>query len=219
MTGRRDDVLAVLREATGPMTIVEIASALGVHPNTVRFHLDGLLERGRVDQVTSRPVEAGPGRPALRFRASSGMDPDGPRNFELLAGILAGSLAVGPDGVRRARASGRAWGRRLAATRSDGGGAGRSVTDRLVGLLADLGFAPQRRTVEGDGRSREQIALRHCPFLELVGDHRDVICPVHLGLMQGAAAEFGDADPATGPVTVDALEAFVEPDMCLAQLG
>jgi predicted ArsR family transcriptional regulator len=32
------------------------------------------------------------------------------------------------------------------------------------------------------------VRLRHCPFLELAEHHRDIICPLHLGLIQGAFA-------------------------------
>lgn len=78
--------------------------------------------------------------------------------------------------------------------------------EHLVDLLDELGFAPARR---GD----EQVGLRHCPFLELVESQKAVICPIHLGVMQGALESW------EAPVTVDRLEAFVEPDLCLAQLS
>ena len=60
-------------------------------------------------------------------------------------------------------------------------GAQQSI-NRLVELLDELGFAPQRRTAHG----QPQIGLRHCPFLELAQDRSAVVCPIHLGLMQGA---------------------------------
>jgi predicted ArsR family transcriptional regulator len=40
------------------MTIAEIADQVGVHPNTVRFHLDTLVNDGRVEQV--EPGHAAP---------------------------------------------------------------------------------------------------------------------------------------------------------------
>jgi predicted ArsR family transcriptional regulator len=81
-------------------------------------------------------------------------------------------------------------------------------TDRLVNLLADLGFAPQRQ--EDDGQQR--IGLRHCPFLEVAQSASSVVCGIHLGLMQGAL-ETWDA-----PIAVDRLEPFAEPGLCLAYL-
>lgn len=79
----------------------------------------------------------------------------------------------------------------------------------LVGVLDDIGFAPEVRTDKGDS----QIRLHHCPFLDLVEDHRWVVCPIHLGLMQGAL------DGLSSPVTIDRLDPFAQPDLCIAHLG
>lgn len=214
VTGRRREVLSLLQNATEPLTIAEIARRVGVHANTARFHLEALVERGRVERVepaaapddpgTAQTGTPGPGRPALLFRALPGMDPEGPRNYQLLAGVLAGSIAGLPEATARAVDSGRAWGRQLARAQAP---TGADPTDRLVEILDELGFAPDRRT------GTEQIRLRHCAFLELVPEQSGVICPVHLGLMTGAMEVLSD------DLTVDGLEPFVEPDLCVAHLG
>jgi predicted ArsR family transcriptional regulator len=92
--------------------------------------------------------------------------------------------------------------RRGAATRTE-------ALTRVIGALTELGFEPEP---PGGGRTRE-IRLRHCPFLDLVDEHADVICSLHLGLMQGALAALN------GPVAVDRLDPFVEPDLCVAHLA
>ena len=188
------------------MSIVDIAEMLDVHPNTVRFHLDTLVSSGRVEQVA--PDRHGPGRPALMFRATRRMDPGGPRHYRILAEILANGLAGDRDADARALAAGRAWGLQLKPPPRTTAGAlvADESIDHLVGLLDDLGFAPERR---GD----EQVGLRHCPFLELAESQKAVVCPIHLGLMQGALETW------EAPVTVDRLDPFVEPDLCLAHLG
>lgn len=201
--GRRHDVLAVLRSAEVPLSIADVAGELGVHPNTVRFHLGRLVTAGRVEHV--RVAHSGPGRPALMFRARRGMDPSGPRNFRLLAGVLAENLRSRPDPAGSAAEAGRAWGKQLA----DGMASDDLAVERLVGILDDLGFAP-----EWDAQApTAAIGLRHCPFLELVDDQAAIVCPVHLGLMQGAM------EAMEAPLTVERLEAFAEPDLCLAHLG
>ncbi|MGN6782495.1 MAG: helix-turn-helix transcriptional regulator [Marmoricola sp.] len=202
-SGRREQVLALLRESPEPRSILEVADPLGVHANTARFHLEALHRAGRIEKVT--PASSGPGRPPLLFRARRAMDPAGPRNYELLAGVLLSAIASDPQASRRAVESGRDWGRRLAGEVPAGG----DTTDRLVHLLDTLGFAPERRRTD-DGA---QIGLRHCPFLELAGPRTDVVCPVHLGLMQGAAEAMG------GGVAVASLEPFVAPDLCVTHLG
>lgn len=204
-TGRRRAVLRVLRSARVPMTIAAIADELGVHPNTVRFHLDSLVGGGQVERV--EPGRRGPGRPPLMFRAVRQMDRGGTRRYQLLAHILVNGLAAEPDSSSRALAAGRAWGQRLEAP-AMGSSAEKSI-DHLVGLLDELGFAPERRTCDGG----QQLGLRHCPFLELAEARPGIVCLIHRGLMQGALERW------SAPVTVERLDPFVEPDLCLAHLS
>ncbi|AXT84283.1 transcriptional regulator [Aeromicrobium sp. A1-2] len=205
--GRRDQVLQVLRDADRALTIVQIAASLGVHPNTARFHLDTLVEVGQAMLVEAD--RRAPGRPPLMFRFVRRMDPAGPRQYRLLAEVLAQNLAGSPDPAAKAIEAGHAWALSMhspVAEQPD-------VADdnpvegsigRLVGLLDDLGFAPETSAVG--------IGLRRCPFIELVEDHSEVICPIHLGLMQGSLAAW------SSPVTVERLEPFTEPDLCMAHL-
>ncbi len=208
--GRRLDVLRVLQAADAPMSIVAIADELGVHPNTVRFHLDTLVGEGRVEHA--EPDHKGRGRPALMFAAVRKMDRGGARQYRLLAEILTLGIAADQDPSGKALAAGRAWGERLrplpdAAEPVD---AAESV-ERLVELLDDLGFEPERRE-PGGGAGETQVGLRHCPFLEIDESRTDVVCPIHLGLMQGALDTWG------APIEVGRLDAFAEPDLCLDHL-
>lgn len=210
--GRRDDVLRVLRDSSRPLSITEIADRLGVHANTVRFHLQTLLDDGRIERTTG-PAD-GPGRPPQLFAPVPGMDPTGPRHYRVLAEVLVASLAAETDPAARAIDAGRLWGRRRAEqddgtpTTSDGSVAG------LVGLLDELGFAPEASvTAAGDSEAGlPVIDLHHCPFLELAGARSEVVCPIHLGIMRGALESWGS------PVTVDRLEPFARPDLCTTHL-
>ena len=188
------------------MSIVAIADVLGVHPNTVRFHLEGLVGDGVVEQV--EPDRKGPGRPPLMFQAVRQMDRGGTRHYRLLAEILTMAVAAERDPRAKALAAGRAWGRKLQSLPANATTADDAI-DHLIDMLDDLGFAPERRKADGE----QQVGLRHCPFLELAENRTNVICPVHLGLMQGAMETWG------APVTVERLDAFVEPDLCLAHLS
>lgn len=201
--GRRRAVLRVLRSSPEPLSILAIADTIGVHPNTVRFHLDSLLGDGQVEQV--EPARRGPGRPPSMFQAVRQMDRGGTRHYQLLAEILINGLAAEENSSARAVAAGRSWGERLPAP--DDMGVEESI-EHLVGLLDELGFAPDRRESDGE----QLVGLRHCPFLELAEVRSSVVCPIHLGLMQGALESW------SAPITVDRLEAFVEPDLCLTHL-
>jgi predicted hydrocarbon binding protein len=115
-----------------------------------------------------------------------------------------------PDAVTAATEAGRTWGHYLTErpppyrwTDEE-----ESVSE-LLRILGDIGFVPG---LVQSGKHRE-IWLRHCPFREVAEAHRDVVCAVHLGLMQGALAEM------RAPLTADRLEPFVEPSLCVARLG
>lgn len=209
MGERRDEVFNVLRSSAAPMSTLDLASQLNLHPNTVRFHLQALTDSGRVELV--EPSRTSPGRPPLMYRAHRGMDPAGPRNYLLLADTLATRLSADNQSTNKAIEAGQAWGHRLTAATPEAQAArgDDQVTDQLIGMLDNLGFSPRLLTSAGDA----QIGLKHCPFLDLVPQHADVICPVHLGLMQGAMAAMKSG------ITVERLEPFAEPDLCLAHLG
>ena len=205
--GRRDLILQLLRTSTKARSIASMADEMAVHPNTIRFHLDALVHTGRVEQVFGETT--GPGRPPVLFRASRRMDPAGPTNYRLLANILTSYLAATIPAAAAVEL-GRSWGpslvdghrRRTAPSKTQ------SITD-LTELLADLGFQPETSA----GPRVTELRLRHCPFHELVENHGEMICSVHLGLMQGAL------ETMRAPVTVDHLDPFVEPDLCVAHLA
>jgi predicted ArsR family transcriptional regulator len=205
--GRRDVILQMLRASAEPRSIASLADELGVDPNTVRFHIDALLRAGRVEQVLGD--SAGPGRPPILFRASRRMDPAGPTNYRLLASILTRYVAEHPDAAAVAAQLGRSTSPALVPSSAQGRAPSktRAVTE-LVELLTELGFEPE----PADGRRTREIRLRHCPFQNLAEQHGEVICSVHLGLMQGALSAM------RAPVTVHRLDPFVEPDLCVAHL-
>jgi hypothetical protein len=150
------------------------------------------------------------------------MDPAGPTNYQLLATMLTSQLAASPEATSTATSLGRAWGPRLVGPprpRRSGAQMRRAeALHRIIDMLDGLGFAPAALS----GPRDTMIRLRHCPFLGVVidpagqdgepGPYGNVICSLHLGVMQGALAAID------GPVTVDRLDPFVEPDLCVAHL-
>lgn len=208
-SARRSEVLRLLRDAPGPMGISDIADRMGVHPNTVRFHLDTLVESGQVERAAAAPRTTG--RPPLRYLPVRTMDPTGPRRYDLLGELLLDALATVPDAGARAVEAGRAWGRRqaLASTSVQGAHPSGDPVTGLLELLDAADFAPELRR----DRGQQQIALGNCPFLELARTGSAIVCSIHLGLMQGALGAW------RSPETVERLEPFAEPDRCLAHLA
>jgi predicted ArsR family transcriptional regulator len=204
----RARVLDLLRAAGSPLGVQEVAGRAGLHPNTARFHLDGLVEAG----LASREPQprATPGRPSMAYRATGDGDPAGARRYRLLAEMLT-SLVAGmmPDPGTAAVEAGREWGGYLTEQPSpyQWPSTGEAV-GRLTVIMEKLGFAPK---AESNGK-RYRICLRHCPFREIAQQHQDVVCALHLGLMQGTLAQM------RAPVTADRLEPFAEPNLCVAHL-
>lgn len=204
----RTRVLAVLQDAGMPLGVADVGSRVGLHPNTARFHLDALVEAGMVERVVEDREQ--PGRPRTLYAARPHAVPAGQRSYRLLAEILASYVAAQlPQPAEAAVQAGQAWGRYLTERpppfrRVDP----EAATERLVATLEDIGFAPEASTA---GR-RRRILLRHCPFREAAEEHREVVCSIHLGLMQGVLAEL-DA-----PLDADRLDSFVEPSLCVAHL-
>lgn len=208
---RRREVLEFVRAAGDAPGAAEVAEHLGVHPNTARFHLDALVADGRIEQRVEQP--SGPGRPRTVYVPHAGMDRGGSRGYRLLARMLLSNLtSQDADAGRAAMETGRTWGRFLSQAPSPGQHlTADQAARRLTALLDDLGFAPTPASPAPDG-TPTLLRLYHCPFLELAEEYGQVVCPLHLGLMQGALAELA------APLAATALEPFAEPDACHARL-
>lgn len=208
---RRDAVLSAVREAASPVGATDIAATLGVHANTVRFHLDALIADGRIETVTARHGDVG--RPRKLYRAVIGMDRSRPTNDRLLAEILLEQIAEEPDVIPRAIEIGRRWGHAHAdRVDADFPDAPRpsAVRARLIALLEALEFAPTRPAGRSAARA---IDLHHCPFLTAAEDRPNIVCSLHLGLMRGALERWNAS------MTVTDLVPFAAPDLCRAHLG
>lgn len=202
---RRAEVLAGLRKADRPLSVQQVAEQTGLHVNTARSHLDGLVADGLAERTAEE--RATPGRPRILYIARA--EVPGPRSFALLAEMLTGLVAslggAGPAAIE----AGHAWGRHLVdrpapSQRIDADDA----TARLNRVLDAIGFQPEVRT----GSDGAEVRLHHCPFREVAQRHTDVVCAIHLGLMQGALDEL------RAPLEAESLEPFVTPNLCVGQL-
>lgn len=203
---RRAQILEAISREPGGLGIRNLAEATGLHENTVRFHLDRLLDDGLIER---RSVGAsGPGRPPLTFVARP--EQRGRDNYELIAQVLSASLrGASSDPESAAREAGRQWGRsRARELEPPAGSPERTALEGLTDLLHEAGFAPE--VVAGEAGAT--VRVHRCPFLSLSQEDQVVPCGVHLGLMEGAL-EALDA-----PVRVAELEPFVTPSLCVARL-
>src|SRR3954454_22878361 len=132
-----------LARSTRPLATADIAETLGLHPNTVRPHLERMREVGLLDVATE--ARSGVGRPQHLYSLapdapSLGLEPPA---FPLLSRLLlqlAASAGVSGDDAAEV---GRAQGRTDAAVHARDA----SCLEALVAELDGLGFDP---TVTGD---------------------------------------------------------------------
>jgi predicted ArsR family transcriptional regulator len=200
----RPRLLDELRGEPDGLDVRQLGRRLGLHPNTVRWHL-GVLDRAGF--VEAQPAaQAGPGRPRMlyRLRPGAGTGRTGDEH-RLLATILSGAIAGMPGGEERAVEAGRAWGRFLVRRPPPlRRVAEQEAVSEVARLLDEEGFA-----ATGEGT---EIHMRRCPFHDLAETHPEIVCGVHRGLMAGALEELG------GDLEVEELDVFVRPDLCVARL-
>lgn len=215
---------AEVRERVCPTgsTVLDLAAATGLHPNTVREHLDALARSGLVQRFR-RSSDGGPrgrGRPAWLYA-----DPTKDRRpvgaeYADLAATLADQLArTSPDPPAAAEQAGRRWGAKLVRDRAEPTGSAPAAPDspaddpdqdarqRVVGLLRNLHFDAEPTP---DAR---RVRLRCCPLLEAARSFPEIVCGVHLGLVRGALAELPGGTSATD------LVPFAEPGACVLHLA
>lgn len=208
LSGQRAVVLERLQQRGQPLTVAELAAELGLHPNTVREHLDALVSWGLV--VRGRQAKRGRGRPAWTYAAAADLvEPDTRvRDYAGLATALAAHIALtSADPRGDALAAGRDWGRGLAAAHPfERPPSATAVRRRVVALLDELGFAPQ------DDARCTTAALRRCPLLDVATRYPEVVCQVHLGIVRGAMEAYGSQPERT------ALIPFAEVGACRLHL-
>jgi predicted ArsR family transcriptional regulator len=203
---RRLAIVEALGE--GPRQIPELSRLLGIHPTTVRAHLDKLLAAGVLEEEPGIP--AGRGRPSKRYRLREPLLAGDPE-FRLFVGSLVALLrraygdqavtAAAEEGVRRGHQCGRDFRHPSP----------EQTAQEVVGLLERLSFAPAPPVRHNGGFS---VDIRHCPFQVDPGDPDGaVVCAFHEGLIRGVA------EVASRSAVVVQLVPFVAPDVCRIELG
>jgi predicted ArsR family transcriptional regulator len=174
-----------LARSPHPIATAAIAEALGLHPNTVRPHLERMREVGLLE-VRPAPAE-GVGRPHHLYSLA----PDAPAlgleqpAYPILARML---LQMAADAGLQGEAAVDA-GRVQGAVEAAGPERGRPCVDGLLGMLARLGFDPEA-VADGDDVT---IAFTHCPFADLAEANPELVCSLHRGMVEGFVDAVGGA--------------------------
>ncbi|MGK2949240.1 MAG: helix-turn-helix transcriptional regulator [Acidimicrobiales bacterium] len=168
-----------------PLATAQIADTLGLHPNTVRPHLERMREVGLLEVVTD--TQGTVGRPQHRYSLapeapSLGFEPPA---YPVLAQMLLRLAATARLSATDAVEAGHDQGEAAAQRRGPAG----TCEEALTAELAALGFDPAAVTEGG----RTTVAFTRCPFRDLAEANPDLVCGLHRGLVEGFAEARGDA--------------------------
>lgn len=192
----RDNILRILVESSTPMSIEDISAATGLHPNTIRTHLEVLRAAGKVDRT--RETGGGRGRPKWLYSATPADDP-----YAQLAAQLATELHGDNDQALAAEAAAR-W-RTTDRTAPEPADTPDEAVEATARSLQRLGFDVDVSPV-GDA-----IYLGKCPYAELISEH-PVICEIHARAVEQLLAETEQ------PVELVSVDVFPRPGVCVAHL-
>lgn len=192
-----------------PVSVREMSRRMSLHPNTLRPHLRRLEEAGLIAREIRKTATVGRPQTLYRVREPEGEDR---RDYRLLAEMLCG-VVRGKRQMAQAQELARQWGSYLVA--QGGPKPGVRLPDRrnlaiLQEAMARAGFDPRFRR-EGD--SAIEVTLRHCPFRDLADDYRELVCTLHLGLLEGMTAGLKP------PLAIRHFQPFAERGICRVRTG
>ncbi|MGH9153601.1 MAG: helix-turn-helix transcriptional regulator [Acidimicrobiales bacterium] len=193
-----------LARASVPRSTSDVAEALGLHPNTVRPHLERMRDVGLLEvEMDSRGTV---GRPQHRYSLapdapSLGLEPP---TYPLMAGLLANVAAAFEPDPEAVASAGREHGRYAGTARAGAGGCLAAVRAEM----ADLGFDP----VEQSDGEVTTVAFTHCPFRGLAEAFPDLVCHLHRGVVEGMVEVLGGA-------SVTRFSTLADRDPCQVELA
>lgn len=178
-----------LARSARPLATADISESLGLHPNTVRPHLERMREAGLLDVEVGGRGDVG--RPQHRYSVARNAPSLGfePPTMPVLARMVLAMAARLHASADDAEAVGRTEGIARATPYADAP----STLEALVADLDRLGFDPLV-TDDPDDPDAAVVAFAHCPFADLAERHPELVCGLHRGLVAGFVAEMGDAE-------------------------
>jgi len=184
--GRRTHIIQILRDTRQPLSVSEIAEMVGVHINTARFHLESLVDAGLATRQTE--VRQAPGRRRILYAGTlPNQTHERAQGYRVLSEILITAIvAKYPDVGDQMHQVGADWGRYLTTKPApyevfdeD------QIAERVVDKLDALWFAPEMRK-EAD---EQEMLLHNCPFIRSAMHAPQVVCQLHVGMINGSLEE------------------------------
>lgn len=162
----------MLQASATPLTINDVAQDLGMHKNSARFHLDGLIDAGFA--VRRKDTSGLQGRPPMLYSATSAAPSISNLHLVELVESLIGTLIPDTDdGTATAERVGRAWASSLGPhKRVDFD----DVVESLTRHLGERGYTTEA--------SDTDLLFNRCPFRGVVSPEKlPTICAMHQGFL------------------------------------
>lgn len=194
-SGSRLAILQLLRADRAEWTLEQVSAQVGLHPNTTREHLSLLVSAQFVEERDQkRPSRGRPHKLYQAVERPAGLGVDAALRERMLDMMLASYARLNDGGDPVAVEGDDEFGLDpLAATQ----------LSQLELHFEDLGFDPVA------GGPPVHINLLRCPLHSLAKKETELVCAVHTELARSVLEQ------SPGPLEVDRLEPFVEPDRCV----
>ncbi len=196
-----------------PVTVADVAVAMGLHQNSVRDSLTVLVDAGLV--ARTRLPALGRGRPSWAYESVAPTQATAlSREFADVCDAVAEHLAsTDPDPDAAAHDIGARWGRRMMDLLAAGPDAapGDELVDAHAGrirlLMSSLGY--QARADEAPTR----ITLHQCPLRTEGAVPAPLVCQMHRGMLDEMLRSL------SGGAVVGTLTPFAGADYCMIEVG
>lgn len=201
----RARVLRFLLAQHGYSSVAEIASALSLHANTIRFHLEALTKLGYVAEKREEPK--GQGRPRRMYCATQEAPEVDTSHLRDLTQVLLRHIVASTAHPKQVTEEiGHSWGKDLAHAsqqdlRSLTDSAPGSALDELISHTREMGF-------DGAQTGEHTVTFTSCPYRAINQPMLSNICAIHFGLLRGFL------DEADAPVE---LRELTPGTSCIAQ--
>lgn len=195
----KETLLRLIDERETAVSIRELCDLTGLHPNTVRTHLDSLLAAGEIER--EQTPSKGRGRPIWSYRpAVAKISP-----YEMLAQILALQLGRANDPGLTGRAAKHWADAAMDPSVVDVKDCDEAV-DQVAHSLRNVGFTVSLNPM------RDEVTITECPYASLVSEHPK-ICDVHAALIGELLTRSGQ------PVSTGHVDVWAKPGVCVAHLN
>ncbi|MCL2736441.1 MAG: ArsR family transcriptional regulator [Propionibacteriaceae bacterium] len=182
---------------------------VGIHANTARFHLESLVDAGMAMRESEPSSQ--PGRRRILYSGTlPNQTHERAQGYRLLAQILTSTIATKfPEAGEDMYEVGLQWGSYLTSRPAPFEVLDEAEIDqRVMDKLDALWFAPELVTAPC-----AHMLLHNCPFMESARTAPDVVCRLHVGMINGSLAELRSTQ------RVLELNPMIGTHVCRAWLG